>query len=192
MRPKPSKTRSQQSSSLAGKVALVTGANRGLGLAIATALAKEGCKLAVTGRDEKQLQRASRELSRISGRVFAWRCDVRDRDSVKALMAAIKKEFGRLDILVNNAGVAHPHRPIATLPQEWWDQVLETNLGGLFTVTQQSLKLMRRGGVIVNNLSIAARRVFAGSAAYIASKHGALGFTNALREELREREIRVI
>ena len=200
MCPKPAKSRSSQKiqspqredKARAGKVALVTGANRGLGLAIASALAGQGCHLAITGRDEKQLQHASRELTPIAGRVLAYRCDVRDRDSVRDLMKTVRKNFGRIDILVNNAGVAHRHRPIATLPPEWWDEVLETNLGGLFTVTQEALKLMHGGGVIVNNLSIAARRVFAGSAAYITSKHGALGFTNALREELREKGIRVI
>src|SRR5262249_44432222 len=100
MRSKPSKTRSRQSPALAGKIALVTGANRGLGFAIANALAEKGCELAITGRDEKQLQRASRELSAIAHRVRAYRCDVRDRDSVQAVMAATKKEFGRIDILV--------------------------------------------------------------------------------------------
>ena len=101
-------------------------------------------------------------------------------------------QFDRLDILINNAGIAHPNLPVEKLPFPLWKEVLETNLDGTFLVTQAALAMMKRGGTIVNNLSIAATRVFAGSAAYNASKHGALGLTNTLREELRPRGIRVI
>src|SRR5205085_3734486 len=93
---------------------------------------------------------------------------------------------------INNAGIAHPNRTVADLPLDLWRDVLDTNLTGMFLVTRAVLPLMQRGATIVNNLSIAATRVFAGSAAYNASKHGALGFTNTLREELREKGIRVI
>src|SRR4029077_19873542 len=89
-------------------------------------------------------------------------------------------------------GIAHPDLPIDQLPLALWKDVMATNLDGMFLITQAALPLMKRGGTIVNNLSIAATRVFAGSAAYNASKHGALGFTNTLREELRPRGIRVI
>ncbi len=88
--------------------------------------------------------------------------------------------------------IAHANLPIEKLPYPVWKDVVTTNLDGMFLVTQASLMLMKRGAVIVNNLSIAANRVFAGSAAYNASKHAALGFTNTLREELRSKEIRVI
>jgi len=104
----------------------------------------------------------------------------------------VKRRFRRLDILVNNAGVAHPGLPVGRLPLGTWKEVIDTNLSGMFLVTQAALPLMKRGSVIVNNLSIAAKRVFPGSSAYNASKHGALGFTSTLREELREQEIRVI
>jgi NAD(P)-dependent dehydrogenase (short-subunit alcohol dehydrogenase family) len=95
-------------------------------------------------------------------------------------------------VLVNNAGIAHPNLPVEELPFPVWKDVLETNLDGMFLITQAALPMMTRGGAIVNNLSIAANRVFTGSAAYNASKHGALGLTNTLREELRPRGIRVI
>ncbi len=108
------------------------------------------------------------------------------------LFRAIRQQFGRLDIVVNNAGVAHANLPVADLPLPVWREVLETNLDGTFLVSQAALSLLKRGGTIVNNLSIAANRVFAGSAAYNASKHGALGLTNTLREELRPMGIRVI
>ena len=123
---------------------------------------------------------------------MAHACDVRDPHSVDALFRAARRKFKRLDILINNAGIAHPNLPIEKLPLPLWKDVVDTNLTGMFLVTQAALAIMKRGGTIVNNLSIAATRVFAGSAAYNASKHGALGLTNTLREELRPRGIRVI
>jgi len=177
---------------LRGKVALITGANRGIGLAISRAFAAEGCDIVITGRNLKALAKASGELAKHKTRVHAIVCDVRDPASVGELFSSIKKHFRRLDILINNAGVAHRNLSVASLPPDTWKEVIETNLTGMFLVTQQALPLMRRGSAIVNNLSISARRVFPGSSAYNASKHGALGFTNTLREELRPRGIRVI
>jgi NAD(P)-dependent dehydrogenase (short-subunit alcohol dehydrogenase family) len=177
---------------LKGKVALVTGATRGIGLAIARALAAEGCDLVLTGRDETALEQIGRELGSQKTRIVVHRCDVRDPDSVDALFQSVRGQFKRLDILINNAGIAHKNLPVERLSYRAWKDVIETNLGGMFLVTQGALTLMKRGGTIVNNLSIAANRVFAGSAAYNASKHGALGLTNTLREELRPKGIRVI
>jgi NAD(P)-dependent dehydrogenase (short-subunit alcohol dehydrogenase family) len=175
-----------------GRVALITGATRGIGLAIARALAAEGCHLVMTSRDEKSLMAASHEVARTKVRLVTHPCDVRDPHSVDDLFRAIRREFRTLDFLVNNAGIAHANLPVHKLPFPVWKDVLATNLDGTFLVTQAALALMKRGGTIVNNLSIAANRVFAGSAAYNASKHGALGLTNTLREELRPKGIRVI
>ncbi len=177
---------------LRGKTALITGASRGIGLAIARALAAEGCNLILTARNEKSLAKISRELASAKIRILAHSCDVRDPHSVDALFRAIRVEFRALDILINNAGIAHANLPVEKLPYPVWKDVIETNLNGTFLVTQAALVMMKRGGTIVNNLSIAANRVFAGSAAYNASKHAALGLTNTLREELRPRGIRVI
>ena len=174
------------------EVALITGATRGIGLAIARALAAEGCNLIVTARDDKALTKLSRELAATKIKILAHPCDVRDPHSVDALFRAARREFRRLDILINNAGIAHANLPVEKLPFPVWKDVLETNLDGMFLVTQAALAVMKRGGTIVNNLSIAATRVFAGSAAYNASKHAALGLTNTLREELRPKGIRVI
>jgi NAD(P)-dependent dehydrogenase (short-subunit alcohol dehydrogenase family) len=180
------------------QVALVTGASRGIGLAIARALAAEGCNLVLTARDEKALAKISRELggagtpARRSIQILAHPCDVRDPYSVDSLFRAIRRQFHRFDILINNAGIAHPNLTVEKLPYPVWKDVLATNLDGTFLVTQAALAIMKRGGTIVNNLSIAATRTFAGSAAYNASKHAALGLTNTLREELRPRGIRVI
>jgi NAD(P)-dependent dehydrogenase (short-subunit alcohol dehydrogenase family) len=183
---------------LRSRVALITGATRGIGLAIARALAREGCKLILTGRDINALNRISRELRgpdtsvRRSIKILAHPCDVRDPYSVDSLFRSMRRECHRLDIVVNNAGIAHPNFPVDKLPFPVWKDVLATNLDGTFLVTQAALAIMKRGGTIVNNLSVAATRVFAGSAAYNASKHAALGLTNTLREELRPRGIRVI
>jgi NAD(P)-dependent dehydrogenase (short-subunit alcohol dehydrogenase family) len=185
----PSRT---SSNTLRSQVALVTGATRGIGLAITRALAAEGCNLILTARDEKALNKLGRELASPKIRILAHPCDVRDPHSVDALFRAARRHFRRLDILINNAGIAHANLPVEKLPFPVWKDVLETNLDGTFLVTQAALAVMKRGGTIVNNLSIAATRVFAGSAAYNASKHAALGLTNTLREELRPKGIRVI
>ena len=182
---------------LSGHLALITGANRGIGLAIARALAREGCNLIITGRDERALARARAEVEKLQPaklnlQVLAQSCDVRSPDSVDYLFALVRGLRKPLDILINNAGIGHPNRTVVDLPYPTWMQVIDTNLNGLFLVTQAALAVMKRGSTIVNNLSIAAERVFAGSAAYNASKHGALGFTNTLREELRPKGIRVI
>ena len=177
---------------LSSSTALITGATRGIGLAIAHCLAAAGCNLIVTGRDEKTLNHTGRELRPHKVQILAHPCDVRDPHSVDALFRAIRHDFRRLDILINNAGIAHSNLPVEELPYPVWKDVFATNLDGTFLVTQAALVMMKRGATIVNNLSIAATRVFAGSAAYNASKHAALGLTNTLREELRPRGIRVI
>ena len=181
-----------QESSLSGRLALITGANRGIGLAIARALAREGCNLIITARDQRALAKASRELEKLSVHVLAQSCDVRSPDSVDYLFTLVRGLHKPLDILINNAGIGHPNRTVGELPYPTWVEVIDTNLNGLFLMTQAALAVMKRGSTIVNNLSVAAERVFPGSAAYNASKHGALGFTDTLREELRPKGIRVI
>jgi NAD(P)-dependent dehydrogenase (short-subunit alcohol dehydrogenase family) len=188
----PSSRTLRSAARLRGQVALITGSTRGIGLAIAHTLAAEGCNLIVTGRSESSLSRVSRELAAAKIEILAHPCDVRDPHAVDALFRSARRQFKRLDILINNAGIAHPNLSVEKLPYPVWKEVLETNLDSMFLVTQAALAIMKRGGAIVNNLSIAATRVFAGSAAYNASKHGALGLTNTLREELRPRGIRVI
>ena len=182
---------------LSGRLALITGANRGIGLAIARALAREGCNLIITGRDERALFKARTELEKLQPaklnlQVMAQSCDVRSPDSVDYLFTLVRGLRRPIDILINNAGIGHPNRTVSELPYPTWMEVIDTNLNGLFLMTQAALAVMKRGSTIVNNLSIAAERVFPGSAAYNASKHGALGFTDTLREELRPKGIRVI
>lgn len=169
------------------KLALVTGASRGLGLAIARALSARGYHLILTARNQRTLDPVAANLPN----AVAFACDVRDPDSV-ARLAAIVQKRKRLDVLINNAGIAGPSQPIATLPFAVWREVLDTNLNGTFLITQALLPRLGKGSVIVNNLSVAARTAFPGMAAYNSSKRGLLAFTETLREELRPRGIRVV
>ncbi len=179
-----------ETSSLNGKVAVITGGSRGIGLALAHALAAEGCQVIVTGRNAGSLQ-AAVENDGQSG-IVAMACDVSNAEAVQELFDDIQKRYSTVDVLVNNAGIAHALEPIEKLSLATWKQVVDTNLTGMFLCCRAALPLMRAGGTIVNNLSVAATQAFAGMAAYNASKAGALGFTNVLREELRKKGIRVL
>ena len=169
------------------KLALVTGASRGLGLAIAQELSGRGYHLILTARSQPSLARIARRLPNAT----AFACDIRQPESVAAL-AALVRQRRRLDVLINNAGLAGPASPIATLPFDTWREVIDTNLHGTFLVTQSLLPYLGKGSVIVNNLSVAARTAFPGMAAYNSSKRGLLAFTETLRDELRPRGIRVV
>lgn len=175
---------------LKDKVAVITGGSRGIGLAIAQTLAEHGCQVVVAGRNAKDLKSAGEVLLRIKAETV--QCDITDPAQVENLFDAVRKKHSRVDILVNNAGVAHPLAPVQKLSVESWKQTIDTNLTGMFLCTRAALPLMPAGGTIVNNLSVAAIQPFEGMAAYNASKYGALGFTNVLREELREQGIRVL
>ena len=178
--------------SLKNKTAVITGGSRGIGLAIAQALGTEGCRIVIAGRDVEALNAAAGELQAGHVDAMAQRCDVSDAAQVEHLFAAVQKRYSTVDILVNNAGMAHSLAPVEKISVEDWKQVINTNLTGMFLCTRAAVPLMRAGGTIVNNLSVAAIQPFEGMAAYNASKYGALGLTNVLREELREKGIRVL
>lgn len=178
--------------SLKRKAAVITGGSRGIGFAIAQAFNRQGCHVVISARDTKTLKSAVAELDSTLGDVTGQQCDVSDAAQVEELFAAVRRRYSILDILVNNAGVAHPLAPVEELPVPDWKRVIDTNLTGMFLCTRAALPLMRPGGTIVNNLSVAALQPFEGMGAYNASKYGALGFTNVLREELRERGVRVL
>jgi NAD(P)-dependent dehydrogenase (short-subunit alcohol dehydrogenase family) len=174
------------------RVAVITGGGQGIGLAIARVFAQAGFSVVIAGRNESRLKAAADELQRDQAEVMMHRCDVSDPASVDKLFAAVRKRYATIDVLVNNAGVAHSGLTVEKLSVETWKQVIDTNLTGMFLVTRAALPLMQAGGTIVNNLSVAATRSFPGMSAYNASKAGSLGFTNVLREELRQRGIRVL
>ena len=173
------------------KVAVITGGGTGIGLAMARLFAASGYSVVITGRDAKRLQKAAANIT-AGKKVAGIACDVRDPVSVEKLFREVGKQHSRIDVLINNAGVAHPLEPVDQLSVETWKDVIDTNLTGTFLVTRAALPLMRAGGTIVNNLSVAAVQPFAGMSAYNASKYGALGFTQALREDLRKRGVRVL
>ena len=137
-----SKTLRQSAPRLRNRVALITGATRGIGLATAQALAVEGCNLILTARNEQALNRLSRELASMKITVLAHPCDVRDPYSVDALFRESRRHFRRLDILINNAGIAHANLTVDKLPFPVWKHVLATNLDGTFLVTQAALVIM--------------------------------------------------
>ncbi|HKV92072.1 MAG TPA: SDR family NAD(P)-dependent oxidoreductase [Candidatus Angelobacter sp.] len=174
------------------KIAVITGGGSGIGLALARAFSRTGYSVVISGRDAKRLQAAAAELNKNNANIQAIACDVRDPASVQRLFQEIAARHETVNVLINNAGIAHALAPVEQLPVETWKQVIETNITGTFLVTRAALPLMRAGSTIVNNLSIAAIRPFAGMSAYNASKFGALGFTQALREELRQKGIRVL
>jgi 3-oxoacyl-[acyl-carrier protein] reductase len=174
------------------KVAVITGGGSGIGLALARIFAANAYSVVITGREAKRLQEASTVISGDKKQVTGIPCDVRDPASVEKLFRQVGKQHSSIDVLINNAGVAHSLAPVDQLPIETWKEVIDTNLTGTFLVTRAALPLMRAGGIIVNNLSVAALQPFAGMSAYNASKFGALGFTHALREDLRKRGIRVL
>jgi 3-oxoacyl-[acyl-carrier protein] reductase len=173
-------------------VAVITGGGSGIGLAMARIFAAAGYSVLITGRDAKRLQKAATNIPADKKQVTGIPCDVRDSASVERLFREVGKHHSTIDVLINNAGVAHSLAPVDQLSIETWREVIDTNLTGTFLVTRAALPLMRAGGTIVNNLSVAALQPFAGMAAYNASKFGALGFTHALREDLRKRGIRVL
>jgi NAD(P)-dependent dehydrogenase (short-subunit alcohol dehydrogenase family) len=173
---------------LEGKTVLITGASRGIGLAIARALDGEGAKLILVGRNRGPLGRAA---AQIPGTVMSMPADVTRPADVKRLFAAVKKQVRRLDVLINNAGV-FTYKPFAKTTLEDWRRNIETNLTSIFLTSQAALPLLKRSqGDVVNILSISSRVAFANCSAYVAAKFGALGLTGVLRRELRAEGIRV-
>jgi NAD(P)-dependent dehydrogenase (short-subunit alcohol dehydrogenase family) len=174
---------------LTGKIIAVTGATRGIGLAIARALDREGARVVLIGREQQALRKAARGMS---GEAHGLRGDLTRVADVRRVFRAIRRRYKRLDVLVNNAGV-FTYKPFVRTTLRDWRANLEANLTSIFLTTQAALPLLEaaRGGNLINILSVSSRRAFPNCAAYCASKFGALGLTEVLREELRERGIRV-
>jgi NAD(P)-dependent dehydrogenase (short-subunit alcohol dehydrogenase family) len=173
---------------LQDKVILVTGASRGIGLAITRALGQEGARLILVARNRRPLDQAA---VGVRGAVMTAAADVTKPGDVKRLFAAVQKRIGRLDVLINNAG-AFTFKPFAKTTLDDWRRNLDTNLTSIFLATQAAMPLLKRcRGEVVNILSISSRVAFANCAAYTASKFGALGLTEVLRRELHAHGIRV-
>ena len=175
---------------LEGRVSLVTGASRGIGLAIARALAEQGAHVVLAARDEARLAKAVAGIAAAGGKAEALVVDVADRGSVEAGIARLLSVHGRIDHLVNNAGVARDNL-LLRMKDEEWQQVLATNLTGVFLCTQAALKpmLKQRAGRIVNVASVVGLTGNAGQANYAASKAGIVGFTKSVAREVASRGI---
>ncbi len=174
---------------LKGKVAVVTGGNRGIGRGIVEALAAEGATVALTARDAKAAETAARE---VGGTTRGYGCDVRHHEQVVWLFDEVARQLGGCDLLVNNAGVGL-FGPVADMSPEDWRTVIETNLNGVFYCCHAAIPQMRRkgGGYIFNISSLAGVNPFPNGAAYNASKFGLNGFSEALMQEVRYDGIRV-
>ena len=178
---------------LNGQVAVVTGAGRGIGAAIARRLGVLGAAVVVSGRTPAPLDQTVRTIVEAGFRAEAVACDVSSAQSVSALAETVNRKFGRIDVLVNNAGIGGFSTPLHQLPVEDWDRILNTNLRGVFYMIRGLAPLMiqGKGGHIVNISSLAGKNPLPNGAAYAASKWGLNGLSYSVAEELRSHNIRV-
>jgi 3-oxoacyl-[acyl-carrier protein] reductase len=178
---------------LTGKVAIVTGASRGIGKAIAAALAQEGAKLAINYASSASAAEALvQEIQDRGGEAIAISADVSNPEQVEALIKSVMDKWGRIDILVNNAGITKDTL-LLRMKLEDWQSVIDLNLTGVFLCTQKVAKIMlkQKSGRIINIASVAGQMGNAGQANYSAAKAGAIGFTKTVAKELASRNITV-
>lgn len=176
---------------LEGKSAVVTGATKGIGFAIAERLLEAGAKVFICARNKPELRRALEKLS-ASGNAEGEVCDVRSEDQVRMMLDQANRVFGGVDILVNNAGMGVFGKTVEELSGDEFRQTLETNLFGVFYACHYAVPLMReRGGYIINISSLAGQNAHPKMAAYNASKFGLNGFSEALMQEVRQDDIKV-
>lgn len=176
-----------------GRVALVTGAAAGMGLATAKAFAEAGAAVVLADFKEETVKALAQELVTAGGKAIAVRCDVSDDSQVAAMVERTVAEFGRLDMAFNNAGVMAKIAPTGESTREEWDRVIGINLRGVWSCMKYELQQMQRqgSGTIVNNASVGALTGNPGIGAYIASKHGVVGLTRTAALEYVKHGIRV-
>ena len=170
---------------LAGRVALVTGGTRGIGLAIARLLADDGASVVVSGRDPGRLESAANELEALGASALAVAADAGKREDADRLVEATRERFGRIDVLVNNAGITRDQL-LVRMKDDDWDQVMETNLRGVFLMTRAVGKVMMRqkSGRMINISSTAGAMGNPGQVNYSAAKAGVIGLSKAAAREL--------
>jgi NAD(P)-dependent dehydrogenase (short-subunit alcohol dehydrogenase family) len=178
---------------LGGQVAVVTGAARGIGEAIAHQLARMGAAVVLTARDSARLTQVKAAIEQQAGKASVLPCDLTDAGAVAAFGDRVREQWGRCDILVNNAGVAVLRKPLIELPVEEWDQMMDTNLRAPYLMIRSLAPMMiaARFGHIINISSLAGKNVLPEGAAYSASKWGLNGLTYSVAEELRQYNVRV-
>lgn len=175
------------------KVALVTGGGRGIGAAVARRLATLGAQTVICGRNHATLIETARAIGNAGGKCLSLACDIRDYSSVEEVASEVERSFGKLHILVNNAGIGGFGGPLHQMPVHDWDDVLNTNLRGVFYCIRAFMPLLERsgGGDIINISSIAGKNALPNGAAYAASKWGLNGLSYSVAEEVRGRRVRV-
>jgi short-subunit dehydrogenase len=177
---------------LQNRIAVVTGASKGIGKAIAESLAREGADVAICARNASELKKAEREILRHGNRVLSIKADVRRPADVARLAKTVENKLGMPTILINNAGIGK-FREILKMADEDFQITLETNLYGVFYVTKAFLPgmIQKKQGHIINIASLAGKNSFAGGAAYCSSKHALISFSECLMLEVRQHNIRV-
>jgi NAD(P)-dependent dehydrogenase (short-subunit alcohol dehydrogenase family) len=183
----------QSSSVLKSQVAVVTGAGRGIGAAIARRLAALGASLVLCGRTRSHLQDVAAAISKTGGKSDVVECDVTDLRAVERAAARVQDSYGRAEILVNNAGIGGFGGPLHQLPPDEWEHIVNTNLRGVYYAIRAFAPMMieAKGGHIVNISSLAGKNALPNGVAYAASKWGLNGLTYSVAEELRTHHIRV-
>jgi NAD(P)-dependent dehydrogenase (short-subunit alcohol dehydrogenase family) len=178
---------------LRGKIVLITGGSRGLGLALARELSREGARIVICGRDPESLERARASLERLGADVVAISCDVTDRDAVGRLIQGVQQRLGRVDVLINNAGVIEVG-PAETMSVADYEEAMATNFWGMLYPTLAVLPAMRQRGAgrIVNITSIGGKLGIPHLVPYSASKFAAVGFSQGLRAEVAADGIKVV
>jgi 3-oxoacyl-[acyl-carrier protein] reductase len=178
---------------LVGQVAVVTGAGRGIGAAIARNLAKLGATAVLCGRTQSALDSTAQAIANAGGKSEVIPCDVTELRQLEYAAARVDSTFGRLDVLVNNAGVGAFSQSLHKFAPEDWDRVLNTNLRGVYFAIRAFIPLMirNRSGHVINISSLAGKNALPNGAAYAASKWGLNGLTYSVAEELRSHNIRV-
>ena len=177
---------------LVDKVALVTGASRGIGRAISVALGAEGATVVAAARSVEKLNETARLVADAGGAAEVMCVELSDEDSIKGLVSAVGEKYGRLDVLVNNAGVTHSANLKETQTEDW-DRLFAVNSRAPFILTREALGLLEKSarGYIVNIASVVGVKGYPQQSAYTASKHALRGMTMSLAEELRGSGIRV-
>ncbi len=176
------------------RVAIITGATRGIGRACAIAFAREGYRTALFARDKTLLAQVAKDLKNMGAEILSIRGDVREPRDISHAIYEVQRHWSRIDVLVNNAGVGYGLTPLMDFPDDQWHETIDVNLTGMYYWMKAVLPIMKeqRSGVIINISSGAGKHGIAGLAAYCASKFGVIGLTESVADEVEELGIKVL